>query len=108
MRHKKETKLQKILKQIQLRAQVRYGKDLTQDEMASLAGVTARSFGDWMRGVTAPGGMTAVFELLSKLSEADVQEILQEWKKDDVQQELPGLNQNRSIRTFDEEQRERN
>lgn len=93
MRRQTTTRLQKTLKQIQLRAQLRYGRNLTHEEMAALAGVGARSFGDWMRGVSAPNGMIAVFELLSKLSGADVQEILQDWKKENGHQEFPDRDQ---------------
>lgn len=75
-----ETKLMGALKQIQFRAQVKFGHTLTHDDLAELAGVNKRSLGDWMRGVCAPAGMSAVFELLSQLHEHDVLEILEEWR----------------------------
>jgi hypothetical protein len=76
-----EDRLQNALKQIQLRAQVKYARSLTHNDLAELAGVNKRSIGDWMRGVCAPSGMSAVFELLSHLDEQDVVAVLNEWRK---------------------------
>lgn len=81
MKHDNDTKLQDSLKQIQLRAQVAYGRVLTHEDLAGLAGVSARSLGDWMRGATAPIGMSAVFALLACLSDDDKIEVINYWKK---------------------------
>jgi DNA-binding transcriptional regulator YiaG len=75
-----EEKLKDALKQIQLRAQLRYGRTLTYGDLAALAGVGERSFGDWMRGAYAPSGMTAILELLSRLDERDVSAVLERWR----------------------------
>jgi transcriptional regulator with XRE-family HTH domain len=75
-----DTKLQDALKQIQLRAQVTQGRTLTHSDLAELAGVGKRSLGDWMRGVTAPIGMSAIFELLAHLSDEDALAVLDYWK----------------------------
>ena len=83
MSRQSETKLQFALRQVQLRAQLKLDRELTHGEMAEMAGVTARSFGDWMRGVSSPNGMSAVFELLSQLPESDVLIILKQWKERD-------------------------
>lgn len=80
MKRINDSKLQDSLKQIQLRAQVAFGRTLTHGDMAQLAGVGARSLGDWMRGVTAPIGMSAVFELLSRLPEDDAIAVLNYWR----------------------------
>lgn len=75
-----DEKLKDALKQIQLRAQVRLGRTLTHGNLAELAGVSTRSFGDWMRGIYAPPGMSAILELLSQLEESDVSAILASWR----------------------------
>jgi len=74
------SKLRAALKQIHLRVQVQVGRTLTHDELAELAGVGKRSIGDWMRGVSAPPGMSAILELLSQLDEDDVIAVLREWR----------------------------
>jgi alkylated DNA nucleotide flippase Atl1 len=77
---KKSGKLKWALTQIHLRAQVQVGRTLTHDDLADLAGVGKRSVGDWMRGVSAPSGMSAVFELLSQLGDDDVINVVRGWR----------------------------
>jgi DNA-binding transcriptional regulator YiaG len=76
-----DDRLKSALKLIQHRAQVKFGRDLTHNDMAEMAGVTKRSLGDWMRGVSAPAGMSAIFELLSQLDEDDVTDVLLKWRQ---------------------------
>lgn len=76
----KKGKLKWALRQIHLRAQVQAGRTLTHDDLADLAGVGKRSVGDWMRGVSAPSGMSAVFELLSQLGDDDVINVVRGWR----------------------------
>jgi transcriptional regulator with XRE-family HTH domain len=73
-------KLKNVLKRIQLLTQTRLDQELTHDDLAKRAGVTKRSLGDWMRGVCAPPGMCAIFELLSQLNESDVADVLEYWR----------------------------
>ncbi len=80
MRTNNDTKLRDSLKQIQLRVQVACDRTFTHEDLAELAGVTSRSLGDWMRGVTAPTGMSAVFELLACLPDQDAIAVLRYWK----------------------------
>ncbi len=91
-----DTKLQDTLKQIQLRAQVAHGRELTHEDLAGLAGVSPRSFGDWMRGVTAPIGMNAVFALLASLSDDDKIAVLNYWKSY-CGRPLPALKKRKSV-----------
>ena len=74
--------LKNALQRISRRAQLQFDCKLTHDDLANIAGVNKRSFGDWMRGVTAPQGMCAIFELLSQLDDEHVREILDEWRKE--------------------------
>lgn len=55
-------------------------KDLTNQDISTLAGVSKRCVDEWMRGTNAPTSMAAILELLSKLPEDDVIEILDFWK----------------------------
>lgn len=74
-----EERLKVALKLIQLRVQVRLNQTLTNGELAELAGVGDRSFGDWMRGTYAPAGASAILQLLSLLTESDVHDVLNYW-----------------------------
>lgn len=85
-----DTLLRDSLKQIQLRAQVALGRSLTHSDMAEIAGVGARSFGDWMRGVTAPTCMAAVFQLLSQLPEDEAIAVLDYWRTHSANSEAAG------------------
>lgn len=75
-----DNRLQATLKQIQFRLQVAEGRELTHGDLAEMAGVGARSLGDWMRGVTSPAGMNAVLKLLAILPTAETAAVLQYWQ----------------------------
>jgi transcriptional regulator with XRE-family HTH domain len=77
------SKLQKILHRIQVRVAVVKGRQLTQSDLAEVADVTPRSLGEWMRGTSAPKGMSAVFNLLAALPKDSVTEVLEEWRESD-------------------------
>jgi hypothetical protein len=87
---KSDEKLKDALKQIQLRAQLQFGRTLTHRDLAELAGVGERSLGDWMRGVYAPSGMSAILELLSRLDESDVSAVLERWRSGDPSDSATG------------------
>lgn len=76
-----EACLQVTLRNIQLRLSVRMGKRLTQTDLAEIAGVGSRSFGEWMRGTTSPAGMLALLKLLSLLPPDDLSAVLSEWSE---------------------------
>lgn len=73
-------KLDATLKDIQLRLSVQYGSRLTHNEMAKLAGVGGRSFGEWIRGNTTPPGMVGLLRLLSLLDEGNLEQVLNNWR----------------------------
>lgn len=75
-----DSSLRDTLKQIHLRAQAQLGRTLLHDDLAGMAGVSKRCIGDWMRGVTAPVGMIAIFELLSCLDDNDALAVLNRWR----------------------------
>ena len=81
MESQKEFKLMDTLKQLQRMAGVAYERKITHKEFSELAGVSKRVIDEWMRGSIKPAAMAATFELLSKLPEKDVLEILKYWKK---------------------------
>jgi len=75
--------LQETLKDVQLRLSVAHRKRLTHKDMAELAHVSPRALGEWMRGATAPVGMTALLRLLSQLPLDQVGEVLLQWRHDE-------------------------
>ncbi len=81
MKERTETRLKNTLKQLQRMAGVSLERRVTHKDMSEWAGVKKRVVDEWMRGAVAPPAMTAVFELLSKLPNDDVQKILEYWKK---------------------------
>ena len=76
-----ESKLKNTLKQLQRMAGVAFERKITHKELSELAGVKKRVIDEWMRGSVKPPAMTATFEILSKLPDKDVLEILKYWKK---------------------------
>lgn len=82
--HQKEESLQNTLMKLKLHLSVHAGKQLTYDELASIAGVGSRSFGEWMRGTTVPPGMLALLRLMSLLPQDELSSILSNWKQEEV------------------------
>lgn len=76
-----ETKLRDTLRQLQRLAGVSFERKITHKDLSELAGVNKRVVDEWMRGAVQPPAMTAAFELLSKLQDKDVLEVLKYWKK---------------------------
>jgi len=76
-----ETKLRDTLRQLQRLAGVSFERKITHKDLSELAGVKKRAVDEWMRGAVQPPAMAATFELLSKLQEQDVLEVLKYWKK---------------------------
>lgn len=81
MEGQNKTKLKDTLKQLQRLAGVSFERKITHKDISELAGVKKRVIDEWMRGAVNPLAMTATFELLSKLPEKDVLEVLRYWKK---------------------------
>ncbi|MBU7436323.1 MULTISPECIES: hypothetical protein [Paraburkholderia] len=82
--------LQETLKDVQLRLSVAHRKRLTHKDMAELARVSPRALGEWMRGATAPAGMTALLRLLSQLPLDQVGEVLLQWQHDESEDTTGG------------------
>ena len=78
--HQSEAKLQSTLLMLQLRLSVHAGHRLTHAELAEMAGVGGRSFGEWIRGTTAPPGALALLRLLSALPVEELSSVLEAWK----------------------------
>lgn len=81
MKEQSETKLKETLRQLQRLAGVSFERKITHKDLSELAGVKKRVVDEWMRGAVQPPAMTATFELLSKLRDQDVLEVLKYWKK---------------------------
>lgn|GEM_PF-3817284 len=76
-----KTKLRDTLRQLQRLAQVSFSREITHKEISEMAGVRKRLVDEWMRGAIRPLAMAATFELLSKLQDHDVLEVLKYWKQ---------------------------
>lgn len=83
-----EPKLQETLKILQLKLSAHAGRRLTHTDLACIAEVGNRSFGEWMRGATAPPGMLALLRLLSVLPPEELASILIAWQPQDIQSKL--------------------
>lgn len=83
MKEQNETKLKDTLRHLQRLAGVSFERKITHKDLSELAGVKKRVIDEWMRGAVQPPAMSAAFELLSKLQEKDVLEVLKYWKKHD-------------------------
>lgn len=81
--------LQETLKDVQLRLSVAQRRHLTHGDLAGIANVSSRALGEWMRGKTAPVGMTALLRLLSQLPANQVQEVLSPWRVGGAKSPLP-------------------
>lgn len=75
------TDITELLSAIRTRAQVGAKRNLTHKELADIAGVSKRSIDEWMRGAIVPPGMRATFKLLSCLSDEDVVQVVETWRK---------------------------
>lgn len=83
-----EPKLQETLKVLQLKLSAHVGRRLTHADLACIADVGGRSFGEWMRGATTPPGMLALLRLLSALPPGELESILSGWQPQDIKNKL--------------------
>ena len=84
MRKPSENRLRGALAFLKVQMAAAQKRELTLDEFAAFGRVNGRKMGDWMRGTSNAPGMTALFELLSNLSEPQTKEVLEFWKTKDV------------------------
>lgn len=73
--------LRATLRAIQLRLSVLADHQLTQRDLARIAGVNLRSISEWMRGATSPASGMAILRLLSTLPDLDLRVVLDPWKE---------------------------
>lgn len=77
--------LQSTLKTLQAYLSAVAGRPLKQSELAAIADMNPRSFGEWMRGATSPAGVQALLRLLSEVPPQALSQLLEPWKKDRLQ-----------------------
>lgn len=73
--------LQDTILKIQLRLQVVLGRQLTQRDLAALAGTTERTMAEWMRGST-PRSLDGLMNLLARLPTEDANVVLGDWRNE--------------------------
>lgn len=74
------TKLQDTLTHIHLYVQLTQKKRLSYAEMASLAGVSQRTFAEWMRGACSPSAVEAVLKMLALLPNEEIAKAIEVWR----------------------------
>jgi predicted XRE-type DNA-binding protein len=74
------TKLQETLTHIHLCVQLIQKKRLSYAEMASLAGVSQRTFAEWMRGACSPSAVEAVLKMLALLPNEEIAKAIEVWR----------------------------
>lgn len=76
----KTTKLQNTLMHIHLYVQLMQNKRLSYSEMADIAGVSQRTFAEWMRGGCTPLAVEAVLKMLAMLPSDQIEKALEIWR----------------------------
>ena len=79
------TQLQTTLRKLQTHLSVIAGRPLNQGELALIANMNPRSFGEWMRGATSPASVKALLRLLSEVSAQDLLPLLEPWNEGRLQ-----------------------
>lgn len=74
------TRLQETLTHIHLCVQLMHKKRLSYAEMASLAGVSQRTFAEWMRGACSPSAVEAVLKMLALLPNEEIAKAIEVWR----------------------------
>ena len=72
--------LKKFIEQAHYLFQARHGKS-TQADVAEAIGIKPRTYVEYLRGTNEPLGMIALLNMLSKLPEKDVVDLINEWKE---------------------------
>ena len=84
MAQKNHSKIQETLNMVVFGLQRVKNQRLTHADMAKLAGVSKRTFSEWMRdGGAAPVAMEAMLSMLSMLPHEDVLKIVENWRQDE-------------------------
>ncbi len=60
-------------------------RPLKQGELAHIADMNPRSFGEWMRGATSPASVQALLRLLSEVPTQELSPLLKPWNEGRVQ-----------------------
>jgi predicted XRE-type DNA-binding protein len=82
MVQKNHTQIQETLNMVVFGLQRIQNRRLTHADMATLIGVSKRTFSEWMRdGGTAPVAMDAILSMLSMLPNEDVLKIVENWRE---------------------------
>jgi hypothetical protein len=79
------SRLQATLKTLQVQLSALVGRPLTQAELALIADMKPRSFGEWMRGDISPASAQALLRLLSEVPVQDLMPLLKPWNEGRVE-----------------------
>jgi len=84
-------RLQTTLKTLQAQLSAAAGRPLKQGELAHIADMNPRSFGEWMRGATSPASVQALLRLLSEVPAQELSPLLKPWNGGRVQAFAKGV-----------------
>ncbi len=73
-------KLQHTLKHIHFYVQLMHNNRVSYAEMARLAGVSQRTFAEWMRGGCSPAAVEAVLKMLALLPSDQIEKAIEVWR----------------------------
>lgn len=78
--HDTTTNLQKTLNHILFNVQLMQNRRVSYEEMAAMAGVSHRTFAEWMRGACSPAAVEAVLRMLSMLPSEEIEKAVDIWR----------------------------
>lgn len=73
-------KLQNTLTYIHFYVQLMQKKRISYAEMAKLAGVSQRTYAEWMRGGCSPSAVEAVLKILALLPSDQIEKAIEVWR----------------------------
>jgi DNA-binding transcriptional regulator YiaG len=79
-------KLQLTLNHILFSVQLTQKRRISYSEMAEIAGVSHRTFAEWMRGACSPSAVEAVLRMLSMLPCEEIEKAIEIWRVPVVKQ----------------------
>ena len=82
------SKLRETLTFVHLYTQMSQKRRISYNEMAKLAGVSQRTFAEWMRGACSPSAVEAVLRMLALLPGEEIDKALEIWRTPPLEDDL--------------------
>ena len=79
-----------LLRELHHRIEAKERSRISQATMATRLGVSSRTYLEYLRGTNTPISMRVVFDLLAMLDDADISQLIQNWRSEQqTQLKLP-------------------